>query len=396
MLSGASVGRWVVLLAVSLLLHLTVLEWTGDRIGFLSQNDDRPVAVAMQLVVPPPPPPPPPRKAKRKPKPKRQPKPVAKPKRQPPPVRSEAVARPAALADAIPSVPAMPAADIIAAAMGNARDAPAAPDPEVVAENAKADEPEAIRYAVNPPPSAELTYDVSAVRDHENWYGTGVFRWESAKGRYSIAGEASIRIIFKIGLLNFKSEGTINDFGIAPLLYTEQSRNKPLTSTEFRHAQQKILFSASPATYPYHGGEQDRASVMWQLASIGRGDPGQFRAGAGFDIVVAGTRDADAWRITVLGEEEIETGYGNFATWHVVRLPNAESRDQQIDIWLAKQHEWYPVKVRYTEPNGDHLDMSLSDLERISPTESSEPTEAAGHTEEVKTMTATLTPTENP
>jgi hypothetical protein len=47
-------------------------------------------------------------------------------------------------------------------------------------------------------------------------------------------------------------------------------------------------------------------------------------------------------------------------TWHVVRMPKPGSYDQKLDFWLAPQHEWYPVKLRYTETNGDYLDLSLS------------------------------------
>ena len=36
--------------------------------------------------------------------------------------------------------------------------------------------------------------------------------------------------------------------------------------------------------------------------------------------------------------------------------------DKSIDIWLAPQQDWYPVKLRETDKNGDYLDMSLSSL----------------------------------
>jgi len=79
---------------------------------------------------------------------------------------------------------------------------------------------------------------------------------------------------------------------------------------------------------------------------------------------VAGTRNADIWRIRVLGGEEIDTPYGRLAAWHVMRAPRPGTHDPQIDIWLAPQHDWYPAKVRYTYANGDHLDMSLTGIGR--------------------------------
>ena len=120
--------------------------------------------------------------------------------------------------------------------------------------------------------------------------------------------------------------------------------------------------SSVAATYPYKGGEQDRGSIIWQLAGIGRGDAAQFAPGAELDVVVAGNRDADTWIIKVIGQEEIDTPLGRMNTWHVSRAPRPGSYDQAIDIWFAPEREWYPVKVRYTYANGDYLDLSVSSL----------------------------------
>jgi hypothetical protein len=48
--------------------------------------------------------------------------------------------------------------------------------------------------------------------------------------------------------------------------------------------------------------------------------------------------------------------------WHVVRIPRPGSYEQKLDIWLSQQQGWYPVKLRFTETNGEYLDMSLSNL----------------------------------
>lgn len=226
-------------------------------------------------------------------------------------------------------------------------------------------------FKFDPPPSADLAYDVRALREGKQWYGKGAFSWNSNSSSYSITGEASVSFLFKITVLNFYSEGTINGFGIAPVLYKEKPWRKAETNTHFQHENRKISFSASEAVFPYNGGEQDRASVIWQLAGIGRGDPSQFTPGAAFGIVVAGVRNADAWRVEVAGQEEIETPYGKLNTWHLVRVPQTGSHDQKLDIWLAPQQDWYPARVRFTYSNGEYLDMQLSQLTRHSPTVSS-------------------------
>lgn len=364
--------RWAVLLVASLLLHLLAFQWASGRLGLPSPRKDDPPAVTAVLLPPPPPAPvvqpkPRPPAPKPKPKPRKRPQPPPEPVIAPPPEPAVSplagMEAPGSSVENAAEVELAPS-DTAASAVGTPGVAtPGVATPGVATPVAEAPAaPEQKPYKTSPPPSAELEYDVQALREGQQWYGSGRFRWESAAGSYSITGEASIWLLFKITVLNFRSEGRINDVGIAPVLYSEKPWRKSATNTHFQHDKGLISFSASTATYPYHGGEQDRASIAWQLASIGRGDPAQFAPGTELDITVAGARDADSWRIRVAGEEETDTPYGRFATWHVVRVPRAGSHDQQIDIWLAPQREWYPVRVRYTYANGDYLDLSLSEL----------------------------------
>ncbi len=342
-------ARWIALLVASLLLHLLAFNWADGRFGMpsLHEPEQTPPVVTTRLLLPPAPPVAAPRKPKARPH-----RPPPHPS--PPPPPSEPI---------VESIVTLPPADL--EAFGTSVEPAseiAVEDSTAPAAASAADAQDTARYKVDPPPSAELEYDVQALRDGQKWFGSGMFRWQSSGNTYSVTGEASVRFLFKITVLNFRSEGEINEFGVAPVLYSEKPWRKAMTNTHFQHAGSKISFSASEATYPYRGGEQDRASVMWQLAGIGRGDASQFAPGTEIDLVVAGTRDADTWRIQIVGQEEVQTAAGALTAWHVVRAPRPGSYDQKIDIWLAPAQEWYPVKVLYTYANGDHLDMSLSRL----------------------------------
>lgn len=218
----------------------------------------------------------------------------------------------------------------------------------------------AARYKIDPPPSAELKYDVQALQEGQTVYGHGKLLWQSEGKHYIASGDAGV-LFFTV--LNFKSEGEINEFGVAPVLYSEKRFRKSATNTHFHRERNTISFSASEMSYPRSGGEQDRSSIIWQLVGIGRGDAGKFLPGAEINIFVAGVRDAETWHIQVIGQEEIEVGAAKTNAWHVARAPRPGSYDQKIDIWLAPQQEWYPVKIRYTEKNGDYLDMLLSNID---------------------------------
>lgn len=358
-------SRWMVVLLVSVLLHLFALEWADGVIAMPNWHSEPiPVVATVSLLNPTLPTasvaPHKPRKAN---------KPRAHPVEKP--------ARPAAPAVPLVSEPAPDAmsstaltqdtptgtTDNAAADNQAASDSTTNPAPPAAADQAKADTPPENpgqpHYKVDLPPPAELKYDVTKVPvDGAPLYGGGSITWQNSGARYAVSGEAHVLFI---SAFNFRSEGVLDDFGIAPLLYSQKSFRRAETNTHFnRDERNSISFSSSTTSYPLKGGEQDRGSIMWELAGIGRGDPDQFRSGAQIDFFVAGVRDGDVWSILVAGQEEIEIGKSKTLAWHVVRTPRAGTYDQKIDIWLAPQFEWSPVKIRYTEKNGDYLDMSMT------------------------------------
>jgi hypothetical protein len=218
------------------------------------------------------------------------------------------------------------------------------------------------QYRIDPPPSAELEYDVLAFTDNLTWHGTSTLDWKTDGSRYTVDGEVYTRVFAKIAFLNFTSSGEIGAFGVEPELYTEKKRNRAATNTHFNRERNVVSFSASTATYPRAGGEQDRASLIWQLAAIGRGDSAKFAPGAVIDMFVAGVRDGEVWRMQVVGQEEIRLITGGAQVWHVVRQPRPGSYEQRLDIWLEPGRQWYPARLRFTETNGDYLELSLSKL----------------------------------
>jgi hypothetical protein len=209
-----------------------------------------------------------------------------------------------------------------------------------------------------------MKYEVKALRQGKEVFGNGRIVWHADGQRYRIDGEAGV-LFFTV--LRFQSQGGFDDFGVAPELYSEKRFRRPETVTRFERDTNRIQFSASDASYPRAGGEQDRASIVWQLAAIGLGDPARYAPGAAFELLVAGVRDAEPWVLQVIGLEQTDTPAGSTEAWHVVRVPRPGSYEQQLDIWLAPQHWWYPVRLRFTETNGEYLDMAVTSVQSLTP-----------------------------
>ncbi|MDB5796535.1 MAG: putative PROLIN-rich signal peptide protein [Paucimonas sp.] len=214
-------------------------------------------------------------------------------------------------------------------------------------------------WLADPPPPAELRYTVQAIRAGQPYHGRGKIRFTREADAYAVEGEAKL-LFFSV--LEFRSNGSLDQHGLAPVLYSEKRFRRSATNTHFQRERQLISFSASTTTYPRQGGEQDRASIVWQLAAIGRADRQQLATGSELSLFVAGVRDGESWLFRVAGEEQVEVDGKPVQAVHIVRLPRPGSWEQRLDIWLAPAMQWYPVKLRFTETSGDYLDMSLDEL----------------------------------
>lgn len=338
-------GGLLVLLA-SVLLHLIILAWARGLITLPSgktPDDTMVIAATLETEAPSPPKPKIVAAAKPKPRPRpAKPVPAIAPAAEPPAETNTAASEPET---------------------GVASNEQIAVEEELAPSVAEAEN--SIAYKIDLPPSASLKYDIQKIpKEGSPMYGSGTISWHTDGHQYTVDGDFGVLFITA---LRFRSSGSITDIGIVPELYSEKRFRRSETNTHFQREPSLISFSASTQSYPRTGGEQDRASIIWQLAGIGRGDSEKFVAGASIDLFVAGTRDAETWHILVIGQEEIMIDGVSTTAWHVARAPKRGSYDQKLDIWLAPQQNWYPVRLRYTEANGDYLDMSLTSLNVSAP-----------------------------
>ena len=220
-----------------------------------------------------------------------------------------------------------------------------------------AQEHPSIKRPVDLPPSADLTYRIDAKKKGIPLSGSALVNWRVGGGKYSASNTARAQILGKI--LDNRSEGLIDVYGLAPLQFREKRFRKDETIATFDRAAKAIGFNDGKLSYPLTGGEQDRASVQWQLAAVGRGQPDKFTPGSEWKFFVAGRRDAEAWTFKVVNREPLKTGMGTVQTVHLVKSPSPDARGQAIDLWLAPSLEWYPVKLRFAEEDGEFVEQTL-------------------------------------
>jgi len=224
------------------------------------------------------------------------------------------------------------------------------------------DEHPSIKRPYNLAPSAELSYSIKAKQRGITLNGSATVQWRAADGAYSIATESRVSLLGKI--LENRSEGSIDDYGLAPVLFYEKRFRKDPSHTTFKRDIKTITFSEGDDSYPIKGGEQDRTSIQWQLAALARATPDKFKPGSEWAFFVAGRRDAAVWRFKVMKNEAVQIGTGEVNAVHLVKAPPPDAQGQQVDLWLAPSMDWYPVRVRFNDDDGDFVDQTLEKVVR--------------------------------
>lgn len=215
------------------------------------------------------------------------------------------------------------------------------------------------------PPSADLLYAIKVRQKGMALAGEARLSWRHDDGKYALAAQTKVPLFGVV--LDSKSDGLVDDFGLAPQTASEKRYRKEATTVTFKRDAKTISFSESDLSYPIKGGEQDRTSAPWQLAAVARAAPEKFTPGSEWVFFVAGRRDAEAWTFKVVNQEAVQTGQGEVNALHLVKQPPAEGHghDQQIDIWLAPSLEWYPVRIRLVDNDSDFIDQTLDKVTAV-------------------------------
>lgn len=347
-------SRLAIALAVSLLLHL-LLAGGLRGIDHLAEPDDGPVIHAA-LVAPPPPRPPPPVPEPQpvaRPAPQAQPR-VRSPRPAPPPVTEPA---PRIVPD-LPTNPPEPSASSDGApadAGSSARDQAGEDHAPPVGEDAVAVRPQDVL-----PGEAKIEFEV--YRGDALRIGESRYHWVHDGQRYrmdTVTETTGLAALLKPLRIDQRSEGELADGGLRPHRFsqTSSSGKPPEETVVFDWASSRVILrsgtkTADEALTP---GTQDMASLWLEVI---------WRAqyGGSFDFPVAtGRRYGPRWFVPDDDSGSLETGLGRMLVKRVAM--RALPGDNQIEVWLAPDLRWLPVRIRYTDRKGDVYDQRVRRIE---------------------------------
>ncbi len=192
-------------------------------------------------------------------------------------------------------------------------------------------------------------------------YQTAQLDWITQDNQYRLY----INIPFAVvGPFVFESRGTVDAYGIAPSIYWTQRGEKPPRYSRFDrdgNGSGKMYFSEKPDHAPQIiPGTQDRFSLMFQLASLLNGSDKIDEAGTIRGIPVVDYDTLEMWQFKSYGENESEDipSLGKSINRHYALMQRESSQyKRQVDIWLAKDLDWLPGRMRSLESNGRVLEL---------------------------------------
>lgn len=242
-----------------------------------------------------------------------------------------AAAAPPTVAPAAPTPPAPPAPPVKPAA---------APEPR----------PTVARF----PGAIRLQYEGRGQeKGYINYYGSAELVWQQDGAQYETKLEISA---FGIRLRTWTSKGSLDPAaGLLPTRFGDRPRGAEV-AVHFQRDKGIISYSNNHPDLPLQAGAQDKLSALLQLGVMAAGTPELLRPGRHLQFQATDANRAETWDFAVSPPENMELPGGTQIGIRLVKEPTAEF-DQKIEVWLAPDMEYLPVRLRITESNGSFSDL---------------------------------------
>lgn len=188
--------------------------------------------------------------------------------------------------------------------------------------------------------------------------GSGVARhvWQrDGENSYTITSTlqaTGIASLFVPGKYVQTSQGIISDKGLQPQIYTVERRDKT-QSARFDSDAGRIIFSDG-AEINLPPDTQDLLSFAFQFAY----NPPQRKS---LNLLLTNGRKLGNYNYLVVGDETLSTPVGSIPTVHIYKLH--EPDDDGLEMWLAPDLFYAPVKMLRVEKNGTRYELNITSLD---------------------------------
>jgi len=201
------------------------------------------------------------------------------------------------------------------------------------------------------PASARLKYEVKGEIKGFPYHVNGDLLWVQDGKTYNARMEISH---FLLGSRVQTSTGQLTAHGLEPTRFGDKVKSE--VAAHFDRDKNRVTFSANTPDVPLLPGAQDQLSVFMQLGAMLGAEPLRFPQGTTLPVQAVGPRSAEAWVFTVGASERLVLPGGELSAVRLWRDPLG-AYDPKVEIWLAPDVGYLPVRIRLTQSNGDLVDQ---------------------------------------
>jgi hypothetical protein len=189
--------------------------------------------------------------------------------------------------------------------------------------------------------------------------GRATQQWEIAEGRYrlsSVMETTGLAALLRPLRVETQSEGSLGPQGFRPEEYQQKNSKSGEENINFNWEAGQLETSRHPpqALMP---GSQDLLSLTYQFAymvyplSVAIGPKNSV------SFWVATGKKYELYHFDIQGSESLELPAGQFYTLHLQAVGST-----QTDLWLALDYLMLPVKIRFTDKDGDIYEQAAREI----------------------------------
>ena len=179
---------------------------------------------------------------------------------------------------------------------------------------------------------------------------------------YSISSVSRSEGILKVlydEQITLQSAGRVNAAGLQPLAFEERRARDPkrdVSATfDWTRGVMESRFRGETSQHALLPETQDRISMMYQFMHL------KPRTG-NVVMSMSNGRKVEAYTYRVLDDVRLATPMGELDTVHIQRV-TLSPKDSKVEVWLAKQHHNFPVRVIFDDPKGLRVEQTIVALQ---------------------------------
>lgn len=209
-------------------------------------------------------------------------------------------------------------------------------------------------WATEPPHHVQMDISVNSGSMH---LGDGRDVLEHDGKQYSVISESKTvgiaAFLYKMNIRR-ESRGLITKTGLRPLHFEEDRTRKPKRAADFDWDAKliKLTDGANVETLPLPENTFDQTSFAYAFAFR---PPGEEIP----PIHLTDGRKLSDYKYQVVGKEKLKTALGELETVHIQKVREADDK-RGFEVWLAVEHHYLPVQIRFIEKDGTVLDSTVT------------------------------------